>query len=278
MLSTDLSSALGAVSLTGFQCIDLHALNERAALLKRVERKYVVDASGLGGLLDVLRFSHSVLDIDGRRSHTYQTTYFDTPDLLCFRAHNQGRSNRFKLRVRRYEDSGLLFCELKEKTRVSATLKSRVGLDTLSDLGQDFAGLLTRVQEISGRGVASAFAPTLEVRYRRATLFDPRDMTRLTIDIGLSFGSFGPSPVVQTTSHAIIEVKSARAMSLSDRLLRDAGLRPLKRISKYCVGMVACGGWTGGSRFRSSLRHLNLHPGEGTPVPLEAIEFESCAA
>lgn len=277
-MTTDRPHALSEASLTGFSAIGLQTLNERAALLKRVERKYVVEPHALGDLLDVLRFSHSVLEIDGRRSHGYRSTYFDTSDLLCFRAHNQGRSNRFKLRVRQYEDSGLMFCELKEKTRVSATQKSRVELSSMADLDENFGGLLSRIQEIAGGFVGRTFVPTLDVRYRRVTLFDPRDMTRLTIDTGLSFGLGGASGGVRTTSQTIIEVKSARPMSLSDRLLRDAGLRPQKRISKYCVGMIACGAWTGSSRFRSSLRRLDLCADEGSGSWPVVRGLETCSA
>lgn len=259
-MSTDRPGAVPASRLAGFAAIGLAELNGQAALLKRLERKYVLDPAALDGLFDVLRFSHTVLEIDGLRSHGYQSRYYDTPDLLCFRAHNQGRANRFKLRIRRYEDSGLAFCELKEKTRVAATAKSRVPLSDPSELGDDFGGLLDRVRQIAGAAADRRFLPTLDVGYRRITLFDARDQTRVTIDTGLSFGHATEPGVHQSTASVIVEVKSARPMSLTDRLLRDAGLRPQAQMSKYCIGLLACGLWTGASRFGANHRRLGCHP------------------
>jgi hypothetical protein len=271
-LITDHPGAVPAARLAGFAAIGLAELNGQAALLKRLERKYVLDQAGLEGLFDVLRFSHSVLEIDGLRSHGYQSRYYDTPDLLCFRAHNQGRANRFKLRIRRYEDSGLAFCELKEKTRVAATAKSRVPLSDPSVLGDDFGGLLGRIRQIAGAAADRRFVPTLDVRYRRITLFDARDQTRVTIDTGLSFGHPTDPAVHQATASVIVEVKSARPMSLTDRLLRDAGLRPQAQMSKYCIGLLACGLWTGASRFGANHRRLGCQPVAPAALPVAPAE------
>lgn len=277
-MSTDHPAAAHASGLAGFATIGLTELNGRAALLKRLERKYLLNQVQLDDLFDVLRFSHSVLEIDGLRSHGYQSTYYDTPELLCFRAHNQGRTNRFKLRIRRYEDSGLAFCELKEKTRVAATAKSRVPLTASSSLGDDFGGLLARIRQIAGSTVDASFLPTLGVRYRRITLFDARDQTRVTIDTGLSFERAGHPLIHRTTSSVIVEVKSARPMSLTDRLLRDAGLRPQAQMSKYCIGLLACGLWNGPSRFAANHRRLACQPaGEGV-LSAASAEVLSCAS
>lgn len=277
-MSTDHPGAVPASWLSGFAGIGLTELNGQAALLKRLERKYVLDQARLHDLFDVLRFSHAVLEIDGLRSHGYQSTYYDTPDLLCFRAHNQGRANRFKLRIRHYEDSGLAFCELKEKTRVAATAKSRVPLTASSPLGDDFGGLLARIRQIAGSAADRSFLPTLGVRYRRITLFDARDQTRVTIDTGLSFKHASNPLVHQTTSSVIVEVKSARAMSLTDRLLRDTGLRPQAQMSKYCIGLLACGLWEGPSRFAANHRRLACRPAADGSLSTAAVEVLSCAS
>lgn len=277
-MSTDHPGAVPSARLAGFTAIGLAELNGQAALLKRLERKYVLDPVALDGLFDVLRYSHAVLEIDGLRSHGYQSRYYDTSDLLCFRAHNQGRANRFKLRIRRYEDSGLAFCELKEKTRVAATAKSRVPLTDPSDLGDDFGGLLGRIRQIAGPVADRRFLPTLDVNYRRITLFDARDQTRVTIDTGLSFGHPAEPQVHQATASVIVEVKSARPMSLTDRLLRDAGLRPQAQMSKYCIGLLACGLWTGSSRFSANLRRLACRPVAPAALSAASAEVTACAS
>jgi hypothetical protein len=59
--------------------VSLESLDERAALLHRVDDKYAVSGSEFGVLVESLRESHEVLEIDGRRVFAYSTTYFDTP-------------------------------------------------------------------------------------------------------------------------------------------------------------------------------------------------------
>lgn len=72
----DLLDTFGGIALT--------ALDERAALLLRIDNKYVVGWESFLELARGLRDQHDVLEIDHRRAFGYSTTYFDTPDLRCF--------------------------------------------------------------------------------------------------------------------------------------------------------------------------------------------------
>ena len=47
--------------------ISLEDLDERVALLRRVDRKYVVEPEQLAQLIERLGADHDVLEIDGRR-------------------------------------------------------------------------------------------------------------------------------------------------------------------------------------------------------------------
>src|SRR5690554_2973750 len=151
-----------------FEPIGLEELNRASALMKRLERKYVLDARMLPDFLGALADDFRILVIDGRTRHRYQSSYFDTADLMCFRAHNQQRLNRFKLRVRHYVDSGLQFLELKEKTRVSETSKSRIALGTSHQPGTLDQAL---AQIIGAKGLSpDDFQTSLVVGYDRLTL------------------------------------------------------------------------------------------------------------
>ena len=57
----------------------LEDLNSAASLLARVDRKYLVASSAAQNVVDALTGRALVLDIDGRRSFSYASTYFDTP-------------------------------------------------------------------------------------------------------------------------------------------------------------------------------------------------------
>ena len=80
--------------------ISLEQLDENAALRERVDTKYVIDRDRLVNTLDRLSGSYRVLEIDSRRSFDYESVYFDTSELNCFRDHIEGRRPRFKARSR----------------------------------------------------------------------------------------------------------------------------------------------------------------------------------
>jgi hypothetical protein len=86
--------------------IGLEALDAAAALRRRFDTKYLLRREAVGELLERLRATHRVLEIDGLRGFRYWTTYFDTAGLATFRDHVQGRRRRVKARVRRYVESG----------------------------------------------------------------------------------------------------------------------------------------------------------------------------
>jgi hypothetical protein len=77
-----------------------------AALLDRVDRKYVVPVEVFAALAERLGGIYRVLDIGGVRAFRYHTTYYDTPRLDAYRDHVQRRRRRYKWRSRQYEDSG----------------------------------------------------------------------------------------------------------------------------------------------------------------------------
>lgn len=119
-MSTQLSSLLSI-----FPTLHLGALNEVAALQTRIDRKYTLTPEQAADLLTHLPSTSQVLDINGVIEHRYSSTYFDTPDLAAFYGSAHPRRRRFKVRVRRYDDSHLAFAEVKTRGVRSLTVKSR---------------------------------------------------------------------------------------------------------------------------------------------------------
>src|SRR5579884_4255098 len=101
--------------LSAFTTISLQELDEQAELLRRVDNKYAVSRSALEKLFKTLNDDHRVLEIDGRRTFSYRSTYFDTPQLRCFTDHVEDRVPRFKVRTRLYEDAEACMFEVKIK-------------------------------------------------------------------------------------------------------------------------------------------------------------------
>ena len=245
-------------------------LDSAAGLLTRVDRKYFVASSAAQNVVDALTGRALVLDIDGRRSFSYASTYFDTPGLDSYLQAARKRRHRFKIRTRSYLDSGLTFLEVKTRGPRGATIKQRLDYraadaDRLTEEGIDFvveclAPLTGSAQE--ARRTAQSLRPVMATTYRRTTLHLPDDDARATIDTDLAWTALAPRSGASSGSSsttgagrtrptvvgrgasraagpfAVVETKNPARHSPTDRYLWAAGHRP-SRISKYATGMAA---------------------------------------
>lgn len=223
--------------------IDLQELVGRAALLTRVDRKYLVERVEVPGILSGLDPDTRVLDIAGLRTQTYHSTYLDTPDLAGYHSAATARRRRFKVRTRTYVDSELCFLEVKSRGPRGQTVKDRIPRDgacgTWTGLtGAEREWVDTQLGPL-GRtpGTAATLEPTLDVTYRRATLLMGDGSGRATVDSDLGWTS--PSGgVLSRPDLVIIETKSGSRPSDLDHLLWAGGHRPA-RISKYATALAA---------------------------------------
>ncbi|MGI8814434.1 MAG: polyphosphate polymerase domain-containing protein, partial [Pseudonocardia sp.] len=220
--------------------IGLDALVEAADLQTRVDRKYFVPAEEFRLLMGELNASFRVLEIDGQRTFDYESVYFDTPDLLTYRAHLQRRRRRFKARTRTYVDSGLCMFEVKTVGSRGATVKDRIkhpvtDRAVLTDQATEFLGQVLR--NAYDQPVPTGLQPMLINLYRRTTFASPVEGARLTCDVSLSCHTERASMTDQGT-HVLVESKSTNGASQADQMLRRLGVRPIS-VSKYCVGIAA---------------------------------------
>ena len=222
------------IALDSFNPVTLPEVVERADLAHRVDRKYLVDLDTVRQLCEGLTDTHQVLQIDDRRTTTYRTTYFDTPDLMSCRAHIQGRRRRWKVRSRLYVEDRLCRVEVKTKNGRGMTFKSaspshvdRYG--TLIDDDRSFVtdALASTHPEVD---IASLIS-TAEITYTRACLVDLNAGTRMTIDGRLQSILSGGCAWVDD-AYAIVETKGGNIPSGPDRLLVHLGAKP-RPFSKY---------------------------------------------
>ena len=251
-----------------FAPISLDALNAKAAMLERLDNKYVLRAPVLAEATHGLMPVFDVLEIDGRRSFTYETCYFDDPQRRSYFDHHQGRRQRVKVRVRRYVDADLTFLEVKLKDKRGVTVKQRRRVD---------ASLLGALDDGANRFVADAWSamygqawdralePVLQMTYRRITLVAREGGERMTVDTGIEFhGDFAAREARRTDDEVfIVETKSAQGRGIADAVLRRQHQHPTNSCSKYCVGMSLTGAVTHWNRFRPALRQLGAWPGAG---------------
>lgn len=223
--------------------IDLETLLAQAALLTRVDRKYAVAPSTAELLVDLLPAGAALLEIEGRTSFAYSSTYLDTPELTSFHQGAHQRRRRFKVRSRTYEDSGETYLEV--KTRQGAhTVKERLAGSHVDAAGLTTEGADFVAARLAGAGldpgVTSMLGIILTTRYRRRTVLHADGVTRLTIDSDLRWldHRVGAAAPLHRPGLTVVETKSGSAASSADRLLWSLGHRPT-RLSKYATGLAA---------------------------------------
>src|SRR6266850_3672857 len=167
---------------------------------QRFELKYRVDERSTPGIRD---FLSSYLDLDeyGRGqpnlSYPIHSLYLDSDDLKIFQACNNGSKNRFKLRLRYYEDQpdAPIFFEIKARID-NCILKERCAVKPEA-VPLLFAGHLPGPEQILSRetrhlATLQRFSlllhqlnarPKVHNRYLREAWVSPRDNSvRITLD------------------------------------------------------------------------------------------------
>lgn len=248
--------------------VDLATVLEVAALQRRVDRKYLVPAADAARLVRDLTGTHHVLQVAGRRSTTYRSTYLDTADLRLCRDHIQGRRLRWKARSRLYVEDQLCRFEVKVKGPRGETVKHAIDR-TPDEYG--VVGTVERdfVSQVLGEAhpAVAHLHPVLEVAYARATLVDLTGASRLTIDHGVTgrrltgATSLHRGAVVFDDDRVIVETKSGPRPGEGDRLLAEMGHRAVT-LSKYTTSATLLAR----SVPDNDVRHL---VGRGVTVHLE---------
>ena len=248
-----------AEGLSRFTPLGLAALNDKAAMLVRLDNKYIVPGARMGHALTAFAEHFDVLEIEGRRAFTYATRYFDDAARRAYFDHHQGRRKRCKVRVRHYLDARFSYLEVKLKDARDVTVKRRLDVPFLSEGLDDRARAFvdTCHRDQYGEGLDMSLEPVVAMEYRRITLVAKAGGERMTIDTDLTFGTDRGEPVL-SPGMFILETKSARGYGVADAILRGLHLRATASVSKYCVAMAALGDVSRRNRFLPALRRLNL--------------------
>jgi len=254
------STAAFTPSTAHLDTISLDELAERASLLTRVDRKYLVPASDIETILAELSWQARVLEIDGRQHFDYESVYFDTPDAASYLLAAHPRRRRFKARTRSYLNSGECYLEVKTKGSRGTTAKQRLPYSfdersTLTAAGREYITELLADAAVANVPT-SQLEPVLTTRYTRTTLFVPASGSRCTIDSSLSWqrtddalhddALHDNAPLdrqlrddeLHFDNTVIVETKSTGRASEVDRILWRLGHRP-DRISKFGTGLAA---------------------------------------
>ena len=245
-----------ATTAAALRPVGLGDIGDDLMLLERVDRKYVVPEPTVAQLVKHLSGDLAVLEIGGRRTFAYESSYFDTPTWASFHGAATGRRQRFKARTRRYVDTGTVMLEVKVRSGRGVTRKTRQPRPDASPALTDAE--IAFIEEVAGRpGIGGDLRAVLLTAYQRTSLVAESDSYRVTVDLDLRCGPPGCTATVSVPD-AIVEIKSAGPPTVADRWLWANGHRPL-RLSKFGIGMVATYPALRGNRWHRALtRHADL--------------------
>lgn len=237
--------------IRSFEPISLEEMSA-VKLMDRTDVKYLVPLHLLPELLKEAKSGYRLMEIGDVRMATYETLYYDTPELDLYHMHHQGKKNRYKVRSRNYVDSGLKFFEIKFKNNKGRTLKTRIvksEIDNRMDVSSSaFLGATTPLDPLSLRGV-------MWVDYKRITLVHKTLPERVTIDVGLNFrNEFRQKDY---PGLVIVEIKQEKLKgSPFIELMKKFQLKS-GSISKYCFGIISLFEGVKQNSFKPKLQELN---------------------
>ena len=234
-----------------FSPISLEKMDD-VTLLNRMDKKFVFNVAKLPVILEQIAPFYHVLEIGQLRNHHYETLYFDTPGYQLYLNHHNKRLNRFKVRSRRYADSGLVYFEIKFKNNKGRTIKER---NRQKGPQEEIAGRQEAWLASCTSLTPGMLKPALWVSFSRITLVNCGFTERVTLDTGLSFrNEFGE---IAYADVAIAEVKQDRSAGsvIANVLHKEHVLA--KKISKYCLGIVSLNHQIRQNNYKEKLHYIN---------------------
>jgi hypothetical protein len=242
-----------------FQGLSLEKLDD-VKLLKRYDTKFVFHRDKLPPLFDYLHSHYSILEINNNRNFKYESLYYDTDDYFLYHQHHNKKLNRYKIRCRRYIDSGQCYFEIKFKNNKKKTIKTRLLLedkvikDELSEISKEF-GRKCVLKDYNA--FLDKISPKLRVEFDRITLASPLNKERFTFDLNLTYTVNGTGKY-RFNNLIIAELKSEN-ISLNPgfrQYLKSLNIFPTT-FSKYCIGIAMTNNHVKSNRFKKTLLKLN---------------------
>ena len=226
-------------------------------LMNRVDSKFPTNRETLLRMAPFWNTHFYVQEVDGQRVARYRTLYFDTPDAVTYTMHHNRRLRRQKVRQRIYVDSGIAFCEIKNKKNTGRSKKKRIPIpmEKWGDLYQlpEMADFIREKVWVTDQPML----PRLENAFQRITLVNKAKTERITIDFGITFHNHLSGCDADVSDLVIIEVKQDGSLhSRFKDILRDARVQQ-KGLSKYCLGMLLTDEHLKYNRFKGKIRYVN---------------------
>jgi hypothetical protein len=248
-------------NLVDFRTIDLDALNA-IKLLNRYDRKFLFHKNKLPSVFDYLLNDYRILEIDHVRVFRYENLYYDTDDHFFYCQHHNKRSNRYKVRCRRYIESNQCYFEIKFKTNKKKTIKSRLLLKNgqiNEELSEDSKAFARKVILLHNMDIANKVKPALWTGFNRITFANLYNKERLTLDMNLTYTDRANHR--KRMENLIIAELKSEDFSLASQFaqhLKGLNIFPAK-FSKYCMGVAMMERDVKRNRFKKQLLKLGRY-------------------
>lgn len=219
-------------ALQKLQPIYLHQMDS-VTLMDRTDVKYLFHRDRLPALLEELANDYYVLEVEDVRYTDYESVYFDTPDFHYYLLHHNYRVDRYKIRYRKYLNSGLTFFEIKHKNNKGWTTKSRIKRDKIRfDLEGESAEFVRKKSPIAPENLEAK----VNVYYTRVTLVSFAMNERVTLDLNLTY-TWKEQKVSYENLIVLEDKVGGNIITPTMRVLKKNHIRPYG-ISKYCIGVT----------------------------------------
>jgi len=228
--------------------------------MNRMESKYLIHEKQLGELLKELQADFRILEISWKKVFSYDNVYMDTKDFAFYHAHNNGDTDRIKMRTRHYIDSGLSYFEFKQK-KWNVLHKFRYDIDVakhgvLDTTAYEFINDV--YSSLYEKDFSEFVFPSLKTMYKRCTLMHKTSAEKITIDFDIAFEQVrGGNDRFDVPHMVIVEFKAESENSPTKAIFDRYDMVPSKPCSKYCFGNYFLGNIDAWDRFKPTIQKIN---------------------
>jgi len=237
--------------LDNFKSIDLKTLENNYSLLDRLDYKYLLNIRYLFPFLtELLKNEYKILEIKNNRIFTYKNLYFDTLDHQMYLFHHNGKTNRFKIRIREYIETSQMYLEIKQKYSNGRCIKYRKKINKFED-----NSMINNFIENYSPYKIKELNKTLYNQFHRITLVNDYNIHRVTIDFNLKFKN---NEFVYLPEIAIIEVKIPKELNyyFDRNIIKKFSLKQCN-FSKYCIGIALTKNNIKKNNFKATILMIN---------------------
>jgi hypothetical protein len=205
---------------------------DKVELMNRVDIKYFFHNNLVPEIFNALKDNYFALEINGLSMFGYNNIYYDTPDNQMYLSHHNGKLNRYKIRVRKYNQTNVSYLEIKFKNNKGRTIKNRI---KRKEFEQSFDETELEFIKQHSPFDGNTLKPRIINDFYRITLVNRAFTERVTIDFAPDFRN--SEKELTLNNLVIVEVKQDRATDLSQftKLIHQYKVEN-HGFSKYCIG------------------------------------------